>query len=86
MRNDIVLPGRERRGPISWMARNSVAANIIMLILVLGGILQAFNVKQEFLPNAELDYVTISVPYPGASPEEVEQAIVLAVEESVRGL
>jgi multidrug efflux pump subunit AcrB len=86
MSNDLKLPGRERRGPISWMARNPVASNIIMLILVLGGILQAFNVKQEFLPSAELDMVTISVPYPGASPEEVEQAVVLAVEEAVRGL
>ena len=86
MKNKSILPGRERRGPISWMTRNPVAANIIMLILVLGGVLQALNIKQEFLPNAELDMVTISVPYPGASPEEVEQSIVLVVEEAVRGL
>ena len=86
MKNNIILPGRERRGPISWMARNPVASNIVMLILIFGGLIQAFRVKQEFLPNATLDMVTISVPYPGASPEEVEQAIVLAIEESVRGL
>jgi len=86
MKDKTILPGKERRGPISWMTRNPVAANIIMLILVLGGILQVFNVKQEFLPNAELDFVTVTVPYPGASPEEAEQAIVLAVEEAVRGL
>ncbi|MCF7847716.1 MAG: efflux RND transporter permease subunit [Kiritimatiellales bacterium] len=86
MNKNPMLPGRERRGPISWMTRNPVAANIIMLILILGGLIQAFNVKQEFLPNADLDLVTVSVPYPGASPEEVEQAIVLAVEEAVRGL
>ncbi len=86
MKNRLTLPGKERRGPISWMARNSVAANIIMLILVLGGLLQTLNIKQEFLPKAELDFVTITVPYPGASPEEAEQVIVLAVEEAVRGL
>jgi multidrug efflux pump subunit AcrB len=86
MKDKIILSGKERRGPISWMTRNSVAANIIMLILVAGGLLQIFNIRQEFLPNAELDMVTITVPYPGASPEEVEQAVVLAVEEAVRGL
>ncbi|MBC8206230.1 MAG: efflux RND transporter permease subunit [Kiritimatiellales bacterium] len=86
MKNNATLSGRERRGPIAWMTRNSVAANIVMLVLILGGLIQAFNVKQEFLPSAELDFVTVSVPYPGASPEEVEQAIVLAVEEAVRGL
>ena len=86
MKDKLILPGRERRGPLSWMTRNPVAANIIMLILVLGGLIQAFNVKQEFLPSAELDIISVSVPYPGASPEEVEQSIVLAVEEAVRGL
>ncbi len=86
MKNKSILPGRERRGPISWMTRNPVTSNIIMLILVLGGLLQIFNIRQEFLPNAVLDFVTITVPYPGASPEEVEQATVLAVEEAVRGL
>ena len=86
MNNQILLPGKERRGPISWMTRNPVTSNIIMLILVLGGLLQIFNIRQEFLPNAELDFVTITVPYPGASPEEAEQSVVLAVEEAVRGL
>ena len=86
MKNRLLLSGQERRGPISWMTRNPVTSNIIMLILVLGGFLQIFNIRQEFLPNAELDFVTITVPYPGASPEEAEQAVVLAVEEAVRGL
>ena len=80
------LLGRERRGPISWMTRNSVAANIVMVILVLGGLLQTLRIKQEFLPNTEYDVVTVTVPYPGASPEETEKAIVLAVEEAVRGV
>ena len=43
MKDKIMLPGKERRGPISWMTRNPVAANIVMLILVAGGLLQAFN-------------------------------------------
>ncbi|MEN8255004.1 MAG: efflux RND transporter permease subunit [Verrucomicrobiota bacterium] len=86
MKNRLDLPGKDRRGPISWMTRNPVASNIIMVILVLGGLLQTLRIKQEFLPNTEYDVVTITVPYPGASPEETEQAIVLAVEEAVRGL
>jgi len=86
MKDKPILSGKERRGPISWMTRNPVAANIVMVILVLGGLLQTLRIKQEFLPNTEYDVVTITVPYPGASPEETEQAIVLAVEEAVRGL
>lgn len=76
----------QKRGPIAWMAKNSVASNILMVILLLGGFIAAKNVKQEFLPEMSLDTVTVNVPYPGASPDEVEQGILLAVEESVRGI
>ena len=79
-------PDRQTHGPIAWMAKNSVAANILMLVLLVGGFFAATKVKQEFLPEAQLDMVTVSVPYPGASPEEVEQGILLVVEEAVRGI
>ncbi|MCP4378033.1 MAG: efflux RND transporter permease subunit, partial [bacterium] len=75
-----------KRGPVAWMAGNSVAANMLMLILLIGGLIYAFSIKKEFFPEFELDLVTVSVPYPGASPDEVEQGIVLAIEEAVRGL
>jgi multidrug efflux pump subunit AcrB len=72
------------RGPIAWMADNSVAANLLMAVLLVGGLVMAFRVKQEVFPTVELDVVTVQVPYPGASPEEVEQGVVMPVEEAVR--
>jgi multidrug efflux pump subunit AcrB len=75
-----------RRGPIAWMARNTVAANLLMIVIIVAGALGSTRVKQEVFPEFELDIVTASVAYPGASPEEVEQGIVLAIEEQVRGL
>lgn len=74
------------KGPIAWMARNSVAANLLMFVILLGGLFMLGRVKQEVFPEFDLDTVGISVPYPGASPAEVEQGVVLAVEEAVRGL
>ncbi len=73
-------------GPIAWMTRNHVAANLLMLVLVVGGVLIGSQVKQEVFPEFELDIVDVSVPYLGASPEEVEQGILLAIEERVRSL
>ncbi len=73
-------------GPISWMARNPVAANLLMVGLLVGGVIMSMRIRQEVFPTVELDMVTISVPYPGASPAEVEQGIVLAIEEAVRPL
>ena len=75
-----------RRGPIAWMATNSVAANLLMFVILVTGAFGLMRVKQEVFPAFDLDVVTIGVPYPGASPAEVEQSIVLAVEEEVRGL
>jgi len=74
------------RGPIAWMAGNSVAANLMMFVLLVGGLIMGFNIKQEVFPEFSLDSVSISVAYPGASPEEVENGILLAVEEAIQGL
>ena len=75
-----------RKGPLAWMAQNSVAANLVMLIFLVGGLLMISRVKQEVFPEFDLDQVVIQVPYPGASPAEVEQGVILAVEEAVRGI
>lgn len=75
-----------KKGPIGWMANNAVAANLLMVIILLGGIIGVFKTKQEVFPEFSLDTIQVQVPYPGASPEETEQGIVLAIEEAVRGL
>ena len=74
------------RGPIAWMAGHSVTANLLMLVFLVGGVIWGSRIKQEVFPDFDLDIVNITVPYPGASPEEVERGIVLAVEEAVQGL
>jgi multidrug efflux pump subunit AcrB len=77
---------RVAKGPIAWMAGHSVAANLMMFVFLVGGLIYAGQIKKEVFPDFELDYVTVSVPYPGASPEEVERGVVLAIEEAVQGL
>lgn len=77
---------RDRKGAIAWMARNPVAANLLMLLFLVGGVVMGLRVKQEVFPDFALDIVNVSVPYPGASPEEVESGVVIAVEEAVRGI
>lgn len=74
------------RGPIAWMAGNSVVANLLMFVFLVGGLIAGFRVKQEMFPDFTIDTVEISVSYPGASPEEVEDGIVLAVEEAIQDL
>ena len=68
------------------MAGHSVTANLVMLVLLVGGIFLGFRIKKEIFPYFELDQVRITVPYPGASPQEVERGIILAIEEAVQGL
>lgn len=85
----LMEPAIERpaeRGPIAWMARNHVAANLLMAFFLIGGLVMSARIKQEVFPEVDLDRISIEVPYPGASPAEVEQGIVLPIEEAVRGL
>ena len=73
-------------GIIAWMVNNHVTPNILMLVLLVGGLVMSFQIKKEVFPEFDLDLITVQVAYPGASPAEVEQGIILAVEEAVRGL
>ncbi|MCB9990730.1 MAG: efflux RND transporter permease subunit [Rhodospirillales bacterium] len=71
-------------GPIAWMASHPVAANLLMLVCLLGGFFMLTQTTKEVFPTFALDTVSVRMSYPGASPEEVEQAVVLALEEAVR--
>ena len=75
-----------RTGPIAFMARNSVAANVLMLFLILAGMAAARNLVQEVLPELSLDQVQILVLYPGATPGEIEESVVRRIEEHIRGV
>ena len=72
------------KGPVAWMTQNSVAANLLMMMLLIGGAMMISNLKQEVFPEVELDTVSVTIAYPGASPAEVEQGTILAIEEAVR--
>ncbi|MDG2276440.1 MAG: efflux RND transporter permease subunit [Pseudomonadales bacterium] len=72
--------------PITWFANNSVAANLLMILLLLGGLFGALTTNQEEFPNFDIKVVSVQVPYLGAAPVEVERAVCVRVEESIEGL
>ena len=76
----------ENKGPLAWMARNVVAANIIMMFLVVAGLFQMCSVKEEVFPEFELDIIVVNIAYPSGSPSEVEQGVLLAAEEAIRSI
>lgn len=76
----------ETGGLFAWFARNHVAANLLMLAVIVVGIMVAVNIQQEIYPRYEVDTVNVSMQYRGASPEEVEQSIILPIESELRGL
>ncbi len=74
------------RGAVKWMAGNHVAANLLMIILVVGGLIRISSIKQEVFPEISLDTIQVTVTYPGAGPEEVEEGILLQIEENLTGV
>lgn len=73
-------------GIIAWFVENKVTANILMFVFLVGGLFVCTKITQEFIPEFADDFINISIAYPGASPEEIEQGVILAIEESIRGV
>jgi len=73
-------------GWLAWMVGHRVAPNLLMLLLIAGGIYMSTNIKKEVFPEFESEIINVRVVYPGSSPEEIERGIVLAIEEEIRGV
>ncbi len=71
---------------IAYMARNSVAANLLMLLILFLGLLNVSRIPQEVFQEASLDAVEVRTEYRGASPEEVEDGVVRRIEEAIEGV
>ncbi len=76
----------DRRGLIAWFADNHVAANLLMLLLVLGGFVALSVARVQVFPDIDPRSISVSVPYPGATPYEVEESINRRVEEAINGI
>lgn len=71
---------------VKWFTRNHVAGNFLMLLVVVAGFATWFKLKKEIFPEVSIDAVTVSVPYPNATPEEAERGVVVPVEEAIADL
>jgi multidrug efflux pump subunit AcrB len=72
--------------PIAWFATNSVAANLLMLFIVLAGLTTLPTIPQKPFPDVDIDVISVTVEYLGAAPEEVESGVCTRIEEEVEGV
>ena len=76
----------EPGGPIAYMAGNSVAANLFMFAIFAAGLVSLSGLERESWPTIPFNHIEVSIAYPGASPEEIEESIIAKVEEQVSSL
>ncbi|MEE9347081.1 MAG: efflux RND transporter permease subunit, partial [Robiginitomaculum sp.] len=71
---------------LAWFVKNPVAANLIMLTLIVAGIYGYKNLEREFIPQTTINGISVNVSWPGASPSDVEEQLVVRIEEAIDGL
>ena len=71
---------------INWFVDNIVAANLFMVMIIISGYFALPKILMEIFPAPVLDIISISIPYPGASPEDIEKSICTKVEENIAGI
>ncbi len=80
------MTAARQNGLIAWFIQNPVAANLLMIVLLVGGALSAGQLQSQVFPTISPGTVTVTVPFPGATPAEVEEGITRRVEEAVLGI
>lgn len=73
-------------GLIGWFTKNPVAANLLMLFIVVAGAISAFTISKDMFPRTDRNIVQVSAVYPGAAPVEVEKGVILPIESALQGL
>ena len=76
----------QQKGTIAWFARNPVAANLLLALIVIAGLMSIFTIEKTAMPRFALDLITVQMAYPGASPTEVERGICIKIEEALRDI
>ena len=74
------------KGPIAWFASNHVAATLLLCLIVLSGLVAVVAMPQKSFPDLEVPIISITVPYLGAAPQEVEQGVCIRIEEELEGI
>ncbi|WP_278405559.1 efflux RND transporter permease subunit [Pseudoalteromonas ruthenica] len=75
---------QKQTGIIAYFANNPVAANLMMLFIIIMGIVSYITIQRQMFPNVEVNYITVQANYPGASPQEIEESILIKIEESLK--
>lgn len=74
----------KQTGLIAYFAKNSVAANLMMVFIIIMGIISYLTIQRQMFPNVEINYINVEANYPGASPQEIEESILIKIEESLK--
>ena len=75
---------RERLGFVGFFATHQVAGNLLMLLMIVFGLFGLSNLNRQVLPDFKLEVINVTVAWPGASPQDVEENIIEAIEPEVR--
>lgn len=75
---------QKQKGIIAFFANNSVAANLMMIFIIIMGLVGYFTIQMQMFPNRETTYINVNATYPGVSPQEIEESILVKIEESLK--
>jgi multidrug efflux pump subunit AcrB len=85
-KNENTLVEPKQTGLIAFFANNSVAANLMMMFIIIMGLWSYKTIQRQMFPNFEINYINVNAVYRGASPQEIEQSIIIKMEEALKDI
>ena len=77
---------QKETGLIAFFANNPVAANLMMVFIIVMGLVSYNTIQRQMFPNIEINWINIQATYPGAAPREIEESILIKIEEAIKDI
>ena len=81
-----LLEGSDRFRTLQYLVRHRTAANLILLVMLVGGVLAAITIRSQFFPDVVFERVTVQVAWPGAGPDDIDRNIISRLEPPLRAV
>ncbi|MEL7535405.1 MAG: efflux RND transporter permease subunit, partial [Bacteroidota bacterium] len=74
------------RNLITYLIKYPIWTNVVIVLIIAAGAISVVNINKRYFPETDPNTITVTIPYPGSSPEEIEEGVITKIEDAIEGI